>query len=221
MPGVASLIGKRLKVRMAEKGYTASRLARNANVKPSFIYDIVNGKSTNPSTVKLASVAEALDVSLSYFIGGGANANADGKGEAADYAPIATLKLEQHGTSLRVQTEEQEAPFCYFHRGFLKMQTGVSPQHLRLIRVVGDSAMPTLAHQDHVLIDISHTRPSPPGLYAIIEDRDIVIRRLEYFEESGEAAVRVICDNARYSSYTRPVDDLMILGRAVWYFRST
>src|SRR5271163_2061511 len=68
-PAVTNAIGQGLKLEMKKRGITSPELAKRADVKTSFIYDVMSGKSANPSTVKLARVAEALNVSLAELAG--------------------------------------------------------------------------------------------------------------------------------------------------------
>ena len=64
-------IGQRLKLEMKKRNISSAQLAKRADVKISFIYDVISGKSANPSTVKLARVAEGLGVSLAELVGSG------------------------------------------------------------------------------------------------------------------------------------------------------
>ncbi|MBY0407640.1 MAG: helix-turn-helix domain-containing protein, partial [Rickettsiales bacterium] len=66
-----NIIGQRLKSEMKRRGVTSARLAETAGVKTSFIYDIISGKSANPSTLKLARVADSLGISLKSLVDNG------------------------------------------------------------------------------------------------------------------------------------------------------
>jgi transcriptional regulator with XRE-family HTH domain len=61
-------IGVRLRARMHQCGFSSTELARRAEVKTSFIYDVLSGKSANPSPLKLARLAQAMGVSLSALV---------------------------------------------------------------------------------------------------------------------------------------------------------
>ena len=62
-------IGQRLKQAMAARQMSSAVLAKNADVKTSFIYDVLSGKSANPSPVKLARLAQSLGISVAQLIG--------------------------------------------------------------------------------------------------------------------------------------------------------
>ena len=57
----------RLKEEMEKSNINALELAEKAGVGATFVYDILKGKSKNPTSKKLLSIAEALNVSLSYI----------------------------------------------------------------------------------------------------------------------------------------------------------
>lgn len=52
---------------MAQRGLTASALARLANLNPTGIYDILSGKSRSPKIETLAKIAAALGVPISIL----------------------------------------------------------------------------------------------------------------------------------------------------------
>ena len=54
-------------------------------------------------------------------------------------------------------------------------RTHQSPQHLRLIEVVGDSMSPTLKDGDFVLIDTSKTGGAQDGIYVLILGSDLLV----------------------------------------------
>ena len=65
----AETIAERLRETMKTQGITSVQLARMAGIKTSFLYDVLRRKSHNPSIIRLARVAEALEVPLTYLVG--------------------------------------------------------------------------------------------------------------------------------------------------------
>lgn len=218
---------------MAERGFSAAQLAKSAHIKPSFIYDVIHGKSTNPSIIKLAHIARVLDVDISSLVGsisdnnGTPLHNLNGKkrklhinmDDGDGYVTISSMLVE---ASLRggvvVTTEEQSKPY-YFRQEWIRDRLGASPQDLRMILVRGDSMEPTLCAGDIILIDITKNSPSPPGIFVLFDGFGLVVKRLEFISNTNPPAVRIISDNAQYSAYERAMDELHIIGRVVWYAR--
>jgi transcriptional regulator with XRE-family HTH domain len=214
-------IGTRLKYEMKKRGVTSSELARRAEVKTSFIYDIISGKSANPSTIKLARVADGLGVSLAYLAGHSQQESpslsdiyhAD---DSCICVPRLAIDMTQ-GSNITSVRQDGE-PF-YFRRAWIIEQLHANPADIRVASVRGDSMQPTLFHNDTVLVDMAKKNPSPPGVFMIFDGSGLVAKRLEYLADHNPPGVHVISDNAQYSNYERTVDDMRIIGRVVWFSR--
>lgn len=229
-----NMIGERLRHIMAERGLSAAQLAKTADVKPSFIYDVIHGKSTNPSIVKLAQIAKVLEVDISSLIGGHVSPTskntpvdlADKLRKSPspsngndDYVTISSILVEASmGVGAIVSTEENGKPY-YFRKEWIRNRLGVSPADLRMIFVRGDSMEPSLCANDMILIDITKKSPTPPGIFVLFDGFGLVAKRLEFISNTNPPALRIISDNAQYSAYERTIDELHIIGRVVWFAR--
>lgn len=213
-------IGQRLKHEMKKRGITSAELAKRADVKTSFIYDVLSGKSTNPSTVKLARVADGLGISLTQLVEqatGHAPALAALRND--DYVAVPRLLAEVSGTGQPLLSLAQEGqPYCFRH-AWIKEHLGIAPGVLRMLTVRGDSMEPNLCHNDVVLVDISKKTPSPPGIFIIFDGAGLTAKRLEYVPDARPVRVRVLSDNPQYSSYEQLLEDASIIGRVVWVAR--
>jgi len=209
------MIAKELRQHMHRQQLTARELARKSGVKSSFIYDILNGKSTNPSTVKLAKVAHVLGLNLSQLV---------------DPSPIASPCLKV-ATTIAYDTQIfpewlNTPPSSFikisplsFSKRWLCDQLDSDIASLSLFHICGDSMSPTLYSGDVVLISRQHVMPSPAGLYVIHDGTDYCARRLECRYDNGRATVRVSCDNDFYASYESGLDALNVSGRIIWMSR--
>jgi phage repressor protein C with HTH and peptisase S24 domain len=215
-----NLIGQRLKKEMKQQGLTSAELAKRADVKTSFLYDIISGKSSNPSTIKLARVAESLDISLAYLVGNQENPQAPGKppsGDSTDYVTVPRITVDITADGNRVTSQEHEAEYYFFRRSWIQDRLGVSPSELRMLYIRGDSMEPTLFHQDIALVDTSKKTPSPPGIFVLYDGLGLSAKRLEFV--GGDKLIRLISDNPQYSSYERSIEETVIIGRVVWFAR--
>lgn len=145
------LIRDRLRQEMDRRSLTAVELAKNAGVKNSFIYDILNGKSTNPSSVKLAQVAETLGLSLSWLAGA--------EKAAADERVVVIPYLA--GKS------RKKNAYVYFSENWLRDELGVDPRHLRALEADG-----------LWLIDTANTSPAP-GMFALLGESGYQVKELK------------------------------------------
>ena len=93
------------------------------------------------------------------------------------------------------------------------------PENLRMITVDGDSMDPLFSSGDRILIDVSRQVPVPPGIFVIWDGMGLVTKRLEHVPHSEPARVVITSANPEYASYERLVDEIRIVGRAVWFSR--
>jgi phage repressor protein C with HTH and peptisase S24 domain len=215
-------IGQRLKFEMKRQGVSSAELAKRAEVKTSFIYDVISGKSTNPSTVKLARVADALGISLTYLAGNSNSPLPDKpslNGTTSEYVVIPRLMVEISAGGGMLVSREYEEERYHFRRSWITDHLGVAPAELRLLYVRGDSMEPTLCHNDIILVDLTKKAPSPPGVFVLFDGFGLMAKRLEYAGDHMARRIRIISDNPHYSTYERPVDETLIIGRVVWFSR--
>lgn len=69
MDTFAKNIGKRIRARREELGFTREQLAEKADLSVQFLADIETGRS-NMTTVSLSKLATALDLSCDYIVFG-------------------------------------------------------------------------------------------------------------------------------------------------------
>ncbi len=217
-------IGQRLRLEMKKRGVTSADLAKRADVKISFLYDIISGKSANPSTVKLARVAEILGISLNYLVGNTHNPtpgpHSAGKRDATDeYVTIPRITVDVSAGGGAVVSHEGEAESYYFRKAWISDQLRTSPDDLRMLYVRGDSMEPTLCNDDIILVDTSKKFPTPPGVFVLFDGFGLVAKRVEFIDEKTHKRIRIASDNPQYSTYERSVEEAFIVGRVVWFAR--
>ena len=213
-------LGQCLKREMKKQGIKVPELARAAGVKTSFLYDVLSGKSANPSTITLAKVARHLGVDLMQM--------AAGKSEEStlisltipqDYIKIPGVMVDtiEGGVTLAAIADEQAAQL--FSRPWIESELNANPRDIRVFLLRGDSMEPTLSHNDRLLVDISKKSPAPVGLFLVYEGFGLSVRRLEYTQDKPPR-IRFIADNPQYNSYERSSADAVIIGRIVWASRA-
>lgn len=213
---------ERLRVAMDRVHTNARELAERADVGRSFVYDVLSGKSLNPTTHKLSAVADALGVSLSYLLygeeswGGRSNPELVTEQPEREQVAIASIGVEASMGGGTIVTEEKEDEPFFFRRSWVRQKLNASPGDLRIIRVRGDSMLPTLSEGDVVLVNMMQKNPSPPGIFVLFDGFGLVVKRLEV---QSEGQVRIYSDNTQYAPYTRSLSEVNIIGRVVWFAR--
>ena len=215
-------ISVQLKQLLSDRGITATELSRMSGVRTSFIYDVLSGKSKNPSIVTLSKIANALAVSLSTLSGSdaaGVGASSSSK-ISQSYVSVPKLSIDiSAGDGAEVNQDEfSNIEYYMFRRSWVCNKLATTPEHLRMLHVTGDSMEPTLNHGDVMLIDTSQTTPSPPGIFVLYDGFGLVVKRVEMLP-SSPPKLSIKSDNAQYSPYERSLEDTRIIGRVVWFAR--
>jgi transcriptional regulator with XRE-family HTH domain len=205
---------KKILAEMQHLGINYAELARRADVNPSFIYDILSGKSLNPSVIKLAKVADALGMGVSDLIGdGGRNVTSlEYNEQHPDYKADSYIEIPW-----AEKTHELQLPTICFRKSHIEKHIHAEPHKLRLLQVHDDVMSPTLMPHDLVLVDTSSTHIPLAGLYALKDTTRSTIRRLEPSIQRTTERIRLIADNPSYSSFSLAIKDLHIIGRIVWH----
>ena len=215
---MSALVQKRLKALIEEKELSVTELAKKADIKPSFLYDILHGKSSNPSTTRLAKIAEALGVSVTYLAGLEESKNRLKPGND-EYVTISSILVAASAGGGTMVIEEQQGEPYYFRRSWVRDRLNSKPEDLRMIFVQGDSMEPTLCSNDMILVDVTRTNPSPPGIFVLFDGLGLVTKRLEFLPNSTPPSLRILSDNPQYQPYERTLAEAQIVGRVVWFAR--
>ncbi len=103
-----------------------------------------------------------------------------------------------------------------FHPGWLRELTGGSPAGLSMIRVSGDSMVPTLADGDEILVDRGDAADRlRDGIYVLRVDDMLMVKRLAI--NPAARSISIVSDNAAYPVWAdRDPGEIEIIGRAVW-----
>lgn len=65
---MATRLGEKLRALRKERGLTLEKLAEEARLSKSYLWELENRESQRPSAEKLTALGDALGVSASYFI---------------------------------------------------------------------------------------------------------------------------------------------------------
>ena len=66
--GMAGHLGDKIKELRKEKGLTLDKLAKEAKLSKSYLWELENRESQSPSAEKLSAIADALGVTADYFL---------------------------------------------------------------------------------------------------------------------------------------------------------
>jgi transcriptional regulator with XRE-family HTH domain len=134
--------------------------------------------------------------------------------------PELDIRAESSGSGKRARksgrTGDPVKTLWGIPKSFVQGQLNLPPDALVVIEANGDSMVPTIAAGDRVIVDTSHTSPTPDGIYAIRDTFEgIVIKRLQLSRSARPPRVKIISDNAKHAAEEIPLDDIKIVGKAV------
>jgi phage repressor protein C with HTH and peptisase S24 domain len=218
---MSTALAERIRARARQMDLPLTRLAAEAKVNRSFVYDMLYGRSQNPSKDKLERVAKRLKVGVDWLTTGRGFIDGEepGRDDDAAYVAIRSVKIAPVMGGGRIVEEVEEGEPLQFLARWVRDTLKVQPDDLRIMRVEGDSMEPTLFDRDTVLVDLTKKTPSPPGIFVLNDGMGLVAKRVEIVPRSDPLRLRIVSDNARYATYDVTVDEANIVGRIRWFCR--
>jgi len=115
--------------------------------------------------------------------------------------------------------EERGVGTLGFSRRFLREAARGDPAALSIIRVAGDSMLPTLAAGDEILVDRGDAGEAlRDGIYVLRVDGALIVKRLAV--DAVRRRVAIVSDNKDYPSWPDcDPAELAVIGRVVWVGR--
>lgn len=224
---------------VAEVERRADGIARRHgdSVKKDTVRHLLSGRTQNPRSNKLRYIAEALEMSLPALVG---VADGGGEGDAAprtaaaeplrggstsaapagepgeqDYVFVPRYDVRMAAGAGAFPTEEAVLDHMPFPRPWLARQLAGQPaNHLAVVQAMGESMEPVIRSGDDVLLNLTETAVADGGIYALIVNDTLVIKRCFM----GPEGIEIRSDNPTSPSWTvRRADmaDLRVVGRAV------
>lgn len=194
-------------------GKSASELAKSAGLTPSTLTRPLNQpvkhRLSTPTLTKLRirypafpGFARAPDLPVAP------------NGKA--YLPVAVLP--SYAGMGGGGTGEGDEATALLPRNLIEDDLRARPDDLLLIDVRGDSMEPDFQHGDQILVDKRDVDPRQPGAFALWDGEGYVVKLVERVPQE-KGVYRIFSANARYADYTVASDQIIIMGRPVWFAR--
>lgn len=98
----------------------------------------------------------------------------------------------------------------------LKELTPVAAEHIKILKVVGDSMEPTISSGDFVWVDISCNTPVSDGIYLFCIGDRLVVKRLQI--NPFDNSVEIMSDNQKYKPLkANDYQTVSVVGRVISY----
>jgi phage repressor protein C with HTH and peptisase S24 domain len=182
-----------------------------------------------PNSDKSIMIAEATGVSIDWLltgqgpryrrplVGGELPSTSPEALAAADVIFIPFFDVAASAGGGAFVEEGAERSLVPLSKSWIQRSLGVSPRHLSMIRVMGDSMAPTLDSGDMVIVDESAKFADRivEGIFVLRIDGYLRVKRLERMKER----IRVLSDNPAYRPEVYRLNQLQeefaVLGRVV------
>lgn len=96
----------------------------------------------------------------------------------------------------------------------LSRKTNASPENIRVFDVPDAAMAPDFQKGEQVLVDLSDTKPSPPGVFVVSDGMSHMIRSCEYVPHSDPPKIKLNANNQKFS-YVMEMNKAEILGRVI------
>ncbi len=112
----------------------------------------------------------------------------------------------------------------HWPESMIRHEVDAEPEHLRILRVRGNSMEPEMRDGDRIVVDVSRRLPSTGETFLLWDGVGLVIKRVEAIhgdavDQDEAPRLRLISANADYAPYLRPAQDVHILGKVLWVIR--
>ena len=202
---------------LTEKGVDYAQLSARIGRNPAYIQQYIKrGSPRRLGEQDRARIAAYLGVSEA-LLGGPALRVAAPTPRARGRDLVLVPKLAigaSAGPGASVDGEAVEGEVAFDPRWLRDL--GADPRALSIIRVEGDSMVPTLGDGDDILVDGGDAAARlRDGIYVLRMDDVLMVKRIA--RAPGPGRVSVISDNPHYRSWDDlPLSAIRLVGRVIW-----
>ncbi len=215
----AETIAENLQKLTSEDSVTQPEMARRMGMSAKTFWTLKEGAG-NPTLENIEKVAAYLKRPLWQLL------VKDGHKLPRDFDPFKQTVPKIEGGHVRIAVldaapsagpggEPVDYPAVLGHidvaEAWAKKRLTNSLEHVRALPVAGDSMSPTINEGDLVFVDTSHKRFEAEGIYVIVYNNALLIKRLS--ADLATQRIRVQSDNAAHSTQQVSEDALSICGR--------
>lgn len=213
------------------RGWSRRELARRAGLNETFIRDLLAHPERSPRHENIVKLARALSVSVRELVGDHYEVIETTEDERTRVTTTISedvlMMIPEIDVSSANDASGSRTPVLLegrwpFARHYVEKTLGLRGDDLLMAEVVGDSMSPTLNPGDRVMINQADRGLTRPGIFALLDDGGVIIKRVERIWSPPNSSLRVklISDNERHSTYDVEAEWLHVVGRVVWFARS-
>jgi hypothetical protein len=121
-----------------------------------------------------------------------------------------------HGQSnMREKDAPQDNSEWVIPADILSQRTKAPSNQIKIFRVKENTMAPDFRLGEHVLVDLSDQKPSPPGIFVVSDGFGYLIRHCEYIPHSSPPEIRVSAKDKSFHPQILQSDEFKITGRVI------
>lgn len=97
----------------------------------------------------------------------------------------------------------------------LSQRTKAPSGQIKIFQVKENSMEPAFRNGEHVLVDQSDTRPSPPGIFVVSDGFGHMVRQCEYIGGADAGEIRISAKDKSFQPQTLKDGEFRIVGRVI------
>lgn len=175
-------------------------LARALSLEPPAISKILNGtRQVKATEYTIMRRFFGLPVDGEQAVSAGANSYVMG-----------TLEGEE-----ALKEGEQENGTWAIPADILAKRTKAPPEQIKIFKVSESVMEPDFKQGEHVVVDLSDKRPSPPGTYVVSDGFGYMIRQCAYVPRSSPPEIKLTAIQKSFQPQTLKEEEFNIIGRVM------
>lgn len=205
-----------------------AELAQKAGLTRANVQKYWEGKVAQPRGDALRRLARAIGRTEEWLRTGEPPIRKDElevHDSATKAATVSEVDVRASAGGGAVVDREGEVFRWQFPAPWVRGQLNARPSDLKIITIEGDSMVsePPSARDiqpgDKAVVNIADRVPTPPGIFVIHDGLGLVAKRVEHIPDSDPPSITIRSNNPHYSTYTRSLDEVHIMGRVIGRFQ--
>jgi len=221
-------IGRRIKEIRKGGGYSQKEFAKIFGLKDAVTISRWENGYRKPEYDVLMQLTAKFNINLHWLLtGSGKSVNLyDDTGNVGtipeEFKAVPCIDIYASAGGGYINVPETENNYMLFRKEWLIKQVSSNLDSLVIFTVEGDSMWPTLQSGDLIMIDKNILNVEKEGIYVILYDDLLMVKRVQLIIEDRVEKIKLISDNKLYESFTIPVfgdENIKVIGKVVWFGR--
>lgn len=209
---------------MEAMGLSPKQLSTEAGLGETAVKDIFSGKSENPKNDTLTKLAKRLACTVADLTGERPMRSSRQMDASADTVTINELDVhiaagpgfaDDAGGLMTAHEHSAVVGVHTYPADSFREAYGINPGRIRILAVRGTSMEPELWSGQRVMVDVSDTTPSPPGIFVVWDGLGLVLKYVEVVANSDPVRVRISSAHHAFQPYERNLGEAYINGRVI------